>query len=57
MSELDNTRSKQELGMAYTPLRTYLERIINFYLENPPAKPHSYRRRHAEKSLASSLES
>ena len=48
MSELDNTRSKQEFGMTYTPLRTYLEKIVAHYVENPPPKPASYIRRRAE---------
>ena len=51
MSELDNTRSKQELGVHYTPTPVYLEKIIRFYEEHPPEKPSSYRRRHAEKNL------
>ena len=51
MSELDNTRSKQELGVTYTPAPIYLEKIIHFYEKNPPEKPTSYRRRHAEKNL------
>jgi nucleoside-diphosphate-sugar epimerase len=51
MSQLDNTRSKDELGMTYTPLRDYLEKIIAYYQENPPPQPLSYRRRHAEKML------
>ena len=48
MSELDNTRSKRELGMTYTPVRTYLEKIVAYYAENPPPMPASYRRRRAE---------
>lgn len=48
MSELDNTRSKQELGMTYTPLREYLEKIVAHYRENPPARPASYHRRRSE---------
>jgi nucleoside-diphosphate-sugar epimerase len=51
MSELDNTRSKEELGMVYTPLRKYLEKIVDYYEHNPPARPTSYGRRHAEKNL------
>jgi nucleoside-diphosphate-sugar epimerase len=51
MSELDNTRSKTELGMTYTPLPTYLRNIVNYYEDHPPAKPVSYRRRRAEKDL------
>ncbi len=48
MSELDNTRSKRELGMTYTPVRTYLQEIVAFYQNNPPPKPASYHRRRAE---------
>jgi nucleoside-diphosphate-sugar epimerase len=51
MSELDNTRSKSELGITYTPLRTYLGKIVAHYRSNPPQQPTSYRRRHAERSL------
>lgn len=48
MSELDNTRSKRELGVVYTPLRDYLTRIVAYYQDNPPSTPASYRRRRAE---------
>ncbi len=48
MSELDNARSKQELGMTYTPLPVYLQKIVTYYQQNPPPKPASYRRRRAE---------
>jgi nucleoside-diphosphate-sugar epimerase len=51
MSELANERSKDELGMVYTPLRTYLERIVRHYQDNPPQRPASYRRRNAERNL------
>jgi len=51
MSELANERSKEELGMRYTPLRTYLERIVQHYQDNPPPRPSSYRRRNAERNL------
>jgi nucleoside-diphosphate-sugar epimerase len=51
MSELANERSKDELGMTYTPVRTYLERIIRHYQENPPQRPASYKRRNAERNL------
>lgn len=54
MSELDNTLSKEVLGMQYTPLETYLERIIHYYASHYPAYPTSYRRRHAEKQFAAS---
>jgi nucleoside-diphosphate-sugar epimerase len=55
MSELDNRRSKDELGMDYTPLRTYLSNIIRYYEETEPPQPVSYRRRHAEKRFALQL--
>jgi nucleoside-diphosphate-sugar epimerase len=48
MSELDNTVSKQELGMKYTPLRDYLNKIVRYYLENSPPIPVGYKRRRAE---------
>jgi len=48
MSELTNERSKAELGMEYTPLPTYLDKLVAYYDSNPPPKPASYRRRHAE---------
>jgi nucleoside-diphosphate-sugar epimerase len=51
MSELDNTLSKQELGVTYTPLSTYLERIVHYYIEQMPPKPKSYQRRRAERML------
>ncbi len=54
MSELDNTLSKEVLGMQYTPLRDYLRCIINYYDSTYPARPSSYRRRHAEKLFAAS---
>jgi nucleoside-diphosphate-sugar epimerase len=47
MSELDNRLSKDELGMTYTPVAHYLERIVAYYREYPPALPISYRRRRA----------
>jgi nucleoside-diphosphate-sugar epimerase len=51
MSELTNERSKVELGMTYTPLATYLEKIITYYLEHPPKRPASYSRRNSERNL------
>lgn len=49
MSELDNTRSKTDLGMTYTPLPVYLEHIIQHYADNPPPTPNGYKRRRAER--------
>ncbi len=48
MSELDNTLSKTELGLTYTPLAEYLARIVRYYQETPPPPPAGYRRRRAE---------
>ncbi|MBL8134615.1 MAG: hypothetical protein JNL42_22335, partial [Anaerolineae bacterium] len=48
MSELDNTLSKQEFGMVYTPLNEYLEALVRHYTTNPPPRTASYRRRRAE---------
>lgn len=55
MSELDNTLSKQELGMTYTPLRTYLSSIVDYVTANPPVQPAGYRRRRAELLLVSQI--
>lgn len=52
MSELDNTRSKSELGVTYTPLREYLKRIVDAYSATPPPPPPGYRRRRAERDFA-----
>jgi nucleoside-diphosphate-sugar epimerase len=52
MSELDNTLSKEELGMQYTPLADYLKNIARAYAENPPPVPTTYKRRHAEVQFA-----
>lgn len=51
MSELDNTLSKAELGIAYTPVRAYLERIVAYHRDNHIEPPVSYRRRKSEKAL------
>lgn len=54
MSELDNTHSKDVLGMTYTPMHEYLAHIVAHYEANPPRHPLSYRRRQAEKQFARS---
>lgn len=54
MSELDNTRSKTELGVQYTPLDDYLQTLVAHYSSNPPQNPLSYRRRNAERQFAAS---
>jgi len=42
MSELDNRRSKEELGITYTPLAAYLESIVRHYKDNPKLMPEGY---------------
>jgi nucleoside-diphosphate-sugar epimerase len=51
MSNLDNSLSKREFDMQYTPVATYLQAIVNEYLKNPQPAPAGYRRRQAEKHL------
>jgi len=51
MSELDNALGKRELGVTYTPLPVYLEKIVTHYQNNPPPPPAGYRRRRAELAL------
>jgi nucleoside-diphosphate-sugar epimerase len=48
MSELDNARSKTELGMDYTPLPEYLGNLVEYYHSHKIKRPTSYRRRQAE---------
>ncbi|MDX2162338.1 MAG: NAD-dependent epimerase/dehydratase family protein [bacterium] len=48
MSELDNTLSKTELGVTYTPLADYLRATVTHLLENTPPMPVGYKRRRAE---------
>jgi nucleoside-diphosphate-sugar epimerase len=52
MSELDNTRSRTELGVRYTPLREYLQKIVSHYKNNPQLQPEGYRTRAIELQLA-----
>lgn len=52
MSELNNGRSKTELGLSYTPVRLYLDKLVNYYrLAGLPA-PAGYQRRADELKLA-----
>jgi len=52
MSELDNHRSKIELGMQYTPVPVYVQRLIAHYEAHRPPTPEGYRRRGEEIRLA-----
>lgn len=57
MSELDNERSKSELGLTYTPLLTYLPRLVGHYQNYPPPLPPGYERRPEEIALAEAEDS
>jgi nucleoside-diphosphate-sugar epimerase len=52
MSALNNRRSKDELGLQYTPLVVYLQRLITYYATHCPPIPAGYRRRREELKLA-----
>ncbi|MCA9885182.1 MAG: NAD-dependent epimerase/dehydratase family protein [Anaerolineae bacterium] len=52
MSELSNERSKRELGMTYTPLRTYLQNLVNYYESHEIKQPSTFKRRYSEVQFA-----
>jgi hypothetical protein len=52
MSELDNQQSKVELGMQYTSLPIYLQKLVEYYRSHQLPSPDGYRRRHEEIRLA-----
>jgi nucleoside-diphosphate-sugar epimerase len=52
MSSLDNQRSKEELGMVYTPLRTYLGRLVGHFESAPPVEIEGYEQRAKELEFA-----
>jgi nucleoside-diphosphate-sugar epimerase len=52
MSDLDNSRSKSELGISYKPLREYLTEIVAYFEQHPITPPLAYRRRQAEMNFA-----
>lgn len=51
MSELDNGRSKLELGMQYTPLPVYLEKLVSYYKKSRLPAPEGYQQRSKEINL------
>lgn len=55
MSELDNTRSKEELGVTYTPLYNYLGKLVEHYTTTKIPTPVGYKRRQAELQFAESV--
>lgn len=52
MSALDNGRSKDVLGLHYTPLAEYLETLVRHFQSYIIAPPRTFRRRRAELSFA-----
>jgi nucleoside-diphosphate-sugar epimerase len=56
MSELDNQRSKAELGLAYTSVRVYLEKLVAHYRTAQLPSPAGYQRRAEEVELAVGVE-
>jgi len=48
MSEMDSTRSQEELGFTYTSLEAYLTELVQYFDEHRPPKPIGYKRRAAE---------
>lgn len=56
MSSLDNTRSREVLGAAYTPLPVYLGQLVRHYLDTRPEPPEGYRQRKRELSGNASRE-
>jgi nucleoside-diphosphate-sugar epimerase len=55
MSELDNRRSRSELGVRYTPLEQSLDRLVRWHVDHPERVASSYGRRGAELALAAAL--
>jgi nucleoside-diphosphate-sugar epimerase len=55
MSELDNGRSVHELGIAYTPLTSVADALVNDYLTRNRPKPSGYQSRPEELELAQAV--
>jgi hypothetical protein len=52
MSSLDNSRSRRELGMTYTPVGGYLPQLIEYYREHREPAPPGYEQRNRELQFA-----
>jgi len=55
MSSLENQRSKQNLGMAYTPIHAYLSRLVSYFQAAPPRAIQGYLQRQRELNLVESI--
>jgi nucleoside-diphosphate-sugar epimerase len=51
MSSLENARSKEELGIAYTPVSVYLKKLVSYFQAIPARKIEGYSRRTKELEL------
>jgi len=52
MSSLENTRSKRELLMTYTPVREYLKKLVEYFQAAPAREIDGYRQREKELRVA-----
>src|SRR6478672_1184916 len=52
MSSLENTRSKAELGMQYTPVATYLKKLVSYFQAVRPHIVEGYQQRAREVEFA-----
>ncbi|HKD45522.1 MAG TPA: epimerase, partial [Candidatus Angelobacter sp.] len=55
MSQLDNAKSKRELGIKYTPLEVYLGKLVTSFQSAAKRQIPGYRRRQQELALARDL--
>jgi hypothetical protein len=56
MSSLDNAYSKTELGMKYTPVAAYLEKLVEYFRAAPVREIPGYAQRRLELVLAASAQ-
>jgi nucleoside-diphosphate-sugar epimerase len=54
MSSLDNARSKAELGMQYTPVATYVKKLVSYFQAVRPHTVEGYQQRSREVEFAKS---
>jgi nucleoside-diphosphate-sugar epimerase len=52
MSELDNARTRDDLGVRYTPLAMSLERLVHWYADHPEVRAAGYAQRPRELAFA-----
>lgn len=52
MSSLENNRSKNELGMQYTPIATYLKKLVSYFQAVRPHTVEGYQQRQREVEFA-----